>query len=304
MASKNKNPIVRFFANIITSGKSTEDGKIGMSDYLFRYKLMNSLLLFGLFPFVFFTVLSLTYREYNFAAICFSMALLFFVSFVLARTNVRQIIPASISMICYGAFCFFITLIDYEVGWGFVHIFVYPLMTIMLLGLQLGVALSAMLLCAMSVLRINKIAFGYFIHMFSAYIIILIVMIVIEMNRKNKDQIIESQAAELKNFDDNLQKMVEEKTENVLDLQNTLLKTMAELVEFRDDITGGHIERTQGGIKIFLEEIEKEGLYDQETKGWDHKLLLQSCQLHDVGKIAISDGVLKKPGKLTTEEFE
>jgi len=115
---------------------------------------------------------------------------------------------------------------------------------------------------------------------------------------------LEKQAAELQYFNDNLQKMVEEKTENVINLQNALLKTMAELVECRDDITGGHIERTQQGIKILLDGIAKNGLYKEETKNWNVELLLQSCQLHDVGKISIDDSILKKPGKLTDEEFE
>lgn len=115
---------------------------------------------------------------------------------------------------------------------------------------------------------------------------------------------LEKQAAELKRFNDNLHKMVEEKTENVIHLQNALLKTIAELVECRDDITGGHIERTQKGIKILLDGIQKNGLYKDETKGWDVNLLLQSSQLHDVGEIGIDDNILRKPGKLTNEEFE
>ena len=115
--------------------------------------------------------------------------------------------------------------------------------------------------------------------------------------------LVEAQRLELQYFNDNLQKMVEEKTQSIIDLQNALLRTMAELVECRDDVTGGHIERTQKGIKILLDEIEKDNLYPEETKGWNTDLLLQSCQLHDVGKISISDSVLKKPGKLTTEEF-
>jgi putative two-component system response regulator len=78
---------------------------------------------------------------------------------------------------------------------------------------------------------------------------------------------------------------------------------MAELVECRDDITGGHIERTQRGIKIMLKELAENGIYSEETKGWDVRLLLQSCQLHDVGKIAIDDNILRKPGKLNDEEF-
>jgi putative two-component system response regulator len=114
---------------------------------------------------------------------------------------------------------------------------------------------------------------------------------------------LEKQAAELQYFNDNLQKMVEEKTASVINMQNALLKTMAELVECRDDITGGHIERTQQGIKILLDGIQKNGLYSDETENWNVELLLQSSQLHDVGKISIDDSILKKPGKLTDEEF-
>jgi len=116
--------------------------------------------------------------------------------------------------------------------------------------------------------------------------------------------LVEAQRKELQYFNENLQKMVEEKTESILELQNAMLKTIAELVECRDDITGGHIERTQRGIKILLEELEKSGVYRDETEGWDMDLLLQSCQLHDVGKISIDDRILKKPGRLNDEEFE
>jgi putative two-component system response regulator len=116
--------------------------------------------------------------------------------------------------------------------------------------------------------------------------------------------LVKKQTAELKNFNDNLQKMVEEKTQNVLELQDALLKTMAEMVEHRDDITGEHTERTRQGVKILLEEIKRSGLYREETKDWNMDLLLQSCQLHDVGKISIGDNILKKPGKLNDEEFE
>jgi len=115
--------------------------------------------------------------------------------------------------------------------------------------------------------------------------------------------LVEDQKKELEYFNENLQKMVAEKTQSILELQNALLKTMAELVECHDDITGGHIERTQRGIKILLEEIEKSGIYREEIKDWDMDLLLQSSQLHDVGKISIDDSILKKPGKLTDEEF-
>jgi len=150
-------------------------------------------------------------------------------------------------------------------------------------------------------MRIFKAALGVLLA-FSLSIILLR----IEMARRKSDELtlaLRISAAELQYFNDNLQKMVEEKTQNVTELQNAMLKTMAELLESRDDITGCHIGRTQRGVKIMLEEIERRGLYPEETKGWNTELLLQSCQLHDVGKISISDSVLKKPGKLTEEEY-
>jgi len=121
---------------------------------------------------------------------------------------------------------------------------------------------------------------------------------------ENQRKTLEKQAAKLKNFNENLQKMVEEKTHNILELEDTLLKTMAEMVEYRDDITGGHIERTKHSVKILLEEIKNNYPDDEEIENIDINLVLQSCQLHDVGKISIEDSILKKPGKLSDEEFE
>lgn len=100
-----------------------------------------------------------------------------------------------------------------------------------------------------------------------------------------------------------INRRLELKTQSIVELQNAMLKTMAELVEYRDDTTGGHIERTQRGIKILLEELEKSGVYREEIQGWNVNLLLQSSQLHDVGKISINDNILKKPARLTGEEF-
>jgi len=118
--------------------------------------------------------------------------------------------------------------------------------------------------------------------------------------QKNK---LEKLTADLMNYSENLQKLVWEKTQNITELQDVLLKTMAEMVEYRDDITGGHIERTRNIVKVLLEEITKNNIFVDETSDLKIDLALQSCQLHDVGKISIEDKILKKPGKLTEEEF-
>jgi putative two-component system response regulator len=126
----------------------------------------------------------------------------------------------------------------------------------------------------------------------------------VHLTVETQRQALETYAYELRNFNEKLQQMVEEKTGKILELQSTILKTVANLVESRDDITGGHVERTQCGLAVMLEGLQDFGLYLDQMQDWDIGLLLQSSQLHDVGKISISDAILNKPGKLTPEEFE
>ncbi|MCL2035067.1 MAG: response regulator [Oscillospiraceae bacterium] len=116
--------------------------------------------------------------------------------------------------------------------------------------------------------------------------------------------LVESQKQELVDFNNNLQSMVEAQTKTVIELQNAVLSTMADLVERRDDITGGHIERTQAYLKVMLAALKDASIYKEEIDSWDVNLVLQSAQLHDVGKIAIKDSILQKTEKLTEEEFE
>jgi len=115
---------------------------------------------------------------------------------------------------------------------------------------------------------------------------------------------LEQQKQELVNFNFKLQEMVDNKVKTILELQGALLRSMAELVESRDDITGGHIERTQSYLGALLDTMKKRGIYKDEIAKWDMNLVLMSAQLHDVGKIAVKDSILNKPGKLTPEEFE
>jgi len=82
------------------------------------------------------------------------------------------------------------------------------------------------------------------------------------------------------------------------------ISVIANMVESRDKVTGGHIERTQAYLEILIKEITRSNIYIEETSKWDVSLLLPSAQLHDVGKICVSDLILNKPGKLTNEEYD
>jgi len=110
--------------------------------------------------------------------------------------------------------------------------------------------------------------------------------------------------AAIKDYADNLEIKVRDKTREVINLQNAVLTTVADLVEFRDKLTGGHVSRTQLYLKALIDRLIMEGIYVDAIKKWDMDFFLPSAQLHDVGKIAISDLILNKPSKLTQEEFE
>ena len=77
----------------------------------------------------------------------------------------------------------------------------------------------------------------------------------------------------------------------------------ATLVENRDGSTGGHIRRTTTYVKLLAEELQKRGMYkEQLTQDYIENLTI-AAPMHDVGKIAIPDAILQKPGRLTDEEF-
>lgn len=116
--------------------------------------------------------------------------------------------------------------------------------------------------------------------------------------------LVETQKKALEVYNTNLEQLVNRKTKAIFELQNVVLKTVAELVEFRDDITGRHIERTQDYLRVLVDNLLKHGVYAEEISSWNIKLFLLSAQLHDVGKIAIKDSILLKSTSLTREEFE
>jgi putative two-component system response regulator len=124
------------------------------------------------------------------------------------------------------------------------------------------------------------------------------------LQRIKNHLLIVSQSAELRHYNDNLQDMVDAKTREVVSLQNAILTTLAEMVEFRDTLTGGHVTRTMKYLKLLLDKMLYERLYHDEISKWRLDFLLPSAQLHDVGKIAISDAILNKPGRLTEAEYE
>jgi putative two-component system response regulator len=99
-------------------------------------------------------------------------------------------------------------------------------------------------------------------------------------------------------------RLIKESQQAVRDIHNATISVIADVVENRDKVTGGHIERTPSYLEILVDALLRAGVYAEEISKWDKDLLLPSAQLHDLGKISVSDLVLNKPAKLTDEEFD
>ena len=97
--------------------------------------------------------------------------------------------------------------------------------------------------------------------------------------------------------------LIRERTARLQRLQNGIVFVLADMVENRDHGTGGHIERTTAYIEILINAMIKHKVYAEDLQCMDLDSLVSSARLHDVGKIAVSDVILNKPGKLTDEEF-
>jgi putative two-component system response regulator len=102
----------------------------------------------------------------------------------------------------------------------------------------------------------------------------------------------------------NINTLIHEKTTQLLRLQNGVVSVLADMVENRDHVTGFHIERTTGYIKVLMDAMMERGLYADEMSTWNMDIAVASARLHDIGKIAVSDTILNKPDKLTSEEYE
>jgi response regulator RpfG family c-di-GMP phosphodiesterase len=300
--------------NIFTSGKSPSYRKYiqehGLSDYFIKYVLLNFIHIFGFIVLILFVFHNIAVNSYFDAIACLFLALGTIIGFIVSRTKTAQIVPAMISSIFYGSFCVLIIWNGDAQGAGFLFIFIYPMYTVILLGMTKGIVFSAVLLVMVTaeffIPGISRFEYHFDIslRMIVVYILITGTTLVFETSRRNKDRINKKLTRKIMGINENLQNIVEERTKKIVKLQNSILKTMSNLVEYRDYVTGGHIERTQYGVNLLLDEIKKQKVFPEIINDWDMNLILQSVQLHDVGKIAISDLILNKPAQLTKEEYD
>ncbi len=115
----------------------------------------------------------------------------------------------------------------------------------------------------------------------------------------------------LEKYKNELEKENELKTETLiwhnrrmLAIQENAIIGMAGLIESRDQDTGEHVKRTSRYVELLTYAAQEAG-YCRDILTDDYtELLIKAAPMHDIGKIAVSDAILQKPGRLTDEEFE
>ena len=103
-------------------------------------------------------------------------------------------------------------------------------------------------------------------------------------------------------YNSELEEEVAAKTARITNMQNKMVMGMATMVEGRDNSTGGHIRRTSEVVRILIEEMKKDPAMGLDDKFCED--LIKAAPMHDLGKIAVDDDILRKPGRYLPEEYE
>jgi len=116
----------------------------------------------------------------------------------------------------------------------------------------------------------------------------------------------------LRSYRESLEDLVAEKTKEVIKkteeanhVLGSALQGLANVIEHRDLESGSHVKRTQFYVGALIKRlILSRSKYSENLLKMQPELIVKAMALHDVGKIAIPDRILLKPGSLSPEEYD
>ncbi len=109
---------------------------------------------------------------------------------------------------------------------------------------------------------------------------------------------------QLQRYRENLEYLLEQKTSELVEMHEQTMETMASIIEYRSLESGTHIRRCSELSKIIIDRLVEKSTYARELMRLKGKTIVKAVALHDIGKVAIPDNILLKPGRLTDEEFD
>jgi len=86
--------------------------------------------------------------------------------------------------------------------------------------------------------------------------------------------------------------------------QQATILALAKLAEHRDNETGKHLDRVSLYCRLIATGLREDGWFGELISDEWVRVLEKSAPLHDIGKVGIPDAILRKPGKLTPQEWE
>ena len=101
-----------------------------------------------------------------------------------------------------------------------------------------------------------------------------------------------------------LEDRVRQQVQAISDGQLGTIFALSKLAEYRDTDTGGHLERVREYCRILARHLARQGRFAPVVDESFVTTIAAASALHDIGKVAVSDSILRKPAKLTAEEFE
>jgi PAS domain S-box-containing protein len=110
--------------------------------------------------------------------------------------------------------------------------------------------------------------------------------------------------AVLKNYNETLENEIHERTRERDEIQKVSILGLSKITEYRDPETGNHVIRMAHYSRLLSAALARTAKYRSYITSRYVDEIFISAPLHDIGKVGIEDSILKKPGKLTTEEFD
>jgi putative two-component system response regulator len=99
-----------------------------------------------------------------------------------------------------------------------------------------------------------------------------------------------------------LEHLVQERTQQLQRTKDAVVYSMGALAEARDEETGNHILRTREYVKALGYALDKRARYTNLLNERAINLISRAAPLHDIGKVGVPDGVLRKLGALSDDE--